>query len=166
MVRFSVTVQGAPAAAADLRRIEARLSRGDLRPVIAARGQDMVTAFRENIQTGGARLSDRGIVWPSLHPATRAIRRHYGHEGKKTLVRGGDLLQSIEVLSLGPRHVEVGSTHHAASTVHHGGEVTDERGRRRTVQSFPFVVPSVRDVDDWTALIADELLGEGPDALA
>lgn len=159
-MRVSVTVQGASEAASELREIDARLD-CDLRPTLAARGQDMVTAFRDNILTEGARLADRGIVWPPLHPATRAIRRYYGHEGKKTLVRGGDLLQSIEVLDLGPSHVEVGTRHHAAATVHHGGEVTDERGRRRTVQSFPFVIPSVQDVDDWTTLIADELLGEG-----
>lgn len=165
MVRVSVTVQGASEAASELREIDARLHR-DLRPILAARGQDMVTAFRENIMTGGARLADRGIRWPPHDLVTLRIREYYGHGDKLKLVRGGDLLQSIEILDLGPSQVEVGTRHHAAATVHHGGEVTDERGRRRTVQSFPFIVPSLQDVDDWTALIADELLGGGADAPA
>jgi hypothetical protein len=158
VARVRITFDGLEEAIELLEGIDARAA--DLRPVLAASGQDMVTAFQENIRSEGSRLADRGVVWPELHPATRAIRRHYGHGEGPRLVRSGDLLLSIGVLDLADTYVEVGSTHHAARVVHAGGTVTDPKsGRRRTVQAFPWAMPSVQDVDDWTALFADYVAG-------
>jgi len=157
MLTVRLTVDGAEAAAERLTELGARLTDPELeRQVLAARAADMVTAFQENITTGGARLADRGISWPDLQPATRAIRRYYGHGGKGKLIRGGDLLRSIQTLAEGPGFVEVGSAHHAAAAVHHGGPHTDHTGTR-TVGAFPFIQPSRQDVDDWVELIAEEL---------
>ena len=160
MLSVRLTVDGAEQAAESLRDLDDRLNDETLlRQALAARAADMVTAFQENITTEGARLADLGISWPPLAPATRAIRHYYGHGGKGKLVRGGDLLGSIQTLAEGPGWVEVGSAHHAAAIVHHGGTHTDHAGTR-TVGAYPFIQPSRQDADDWLELLAEELFGE------
>lgn len=124
-------------------------------------GQALASRMQENIKSRGQRLADRGISWPALAPETVRIREHYGHPGSDPrLIRGGDLLRSIQVLGKGDGYVEAGSLLEAGAAVHFGGEITDSRGQRRTIQAFPWALPSEQDLSDFMTTILDVVSGE------
>jgi phage gpG-like protein len=153
---IELTIDGAEALGQRLRGIATRLE-GSPRVLFESAGELMKTFFRDHIESGG-----EGLGWPELKPATRAIRKHYGHDGKKTLVRGGDLLQSIDVRSVDEFGVTVGTDLTGGPTgdvpvariLQDGGEVTDDHGRR-TVQAFPFIVLSDTELTDLGDLITN-----------
>lgn len=123
--------------------------------VLPVLGEALASALQENIRTEGSRLADRGITWPALHPVTVKIREHFGHPAKgPRLVRGGDLLRSIRVLRQGPSWIEAGSPLQAGAEVHFGGTI---KGGARTIQAFPWALPSLQDLSDFEAMILDAL---------
>ncbi len=167
MVSVRVSLEGATEAAQAFREIHARLDRSPA-PLMAGLGQAMVSIFQENIRTEGARLADRGITWPTLHPATQKIREHYGHgaSGPRLIRSKGDLLRSLNVLDVGESFVEAGSRLPHARVLHLGGTWVDPKtGKTRQVQAFPYVIASKQDIDDLMETISDYYLGtEGGDA--
>ncbi|MEL7061092.1 MAG: hypothetical protein AAGN46_13810, partial [Acidobacteriota bacterium] len=81
-------------------------------------------------------------------------RTFYGHGAGPRAWRGGDLLHSIRVLRVEPRAVVTGTTNHAA-VIHTGGEITDARGRQRTIGAFPFLLLSRAGQEDLAATVLD-----------
>ncbi len=159
MVTVKLAVTGADGLARGLREVATAVDR-PARPLLAAIGEDMGSVFQDFIRTGGARLPQ---PWPELHPVTVKIREHYGHGGRSPkMIRGGQLLHSIRVLSITDQSVEVGTVHYSARVLQDGGTWTDpETGVQRQVQAFPFVELLDEDVADWTEMIADWFLGRG-----
>jgi phage gpG-like protein len=160
-VQARLAIDGAEQAARSLGELGERFNR-DLSPLLAAVAADWTTLFQRNIREGG-----RGANWPDLHPATKAIRRYYGHGEGPPLIRSGDLLHSIGLLESTPTSIEVGTTQRgsggvpAARILQSGGTVVDERGHIREVPPFPFIFLEAQDVDDTVELIATYLFGEG-----
>jgi phage gpG-like protein len=141
-VRIALQVHGAEDTARQLEAIGTRLSQ-PAAPLLQAAAAMMQTYFQAHLRAA----EGPDGPWPELKPETRAIRRHYGH-GEAKLVRAGDLLQSITTLGQADASVDVGTRLSYARTVHDGGQVTDEHGRTRTVQAFPFVYLTGQEIDD------------------
>lgn len=161
-MRVRLTVDGVERSAQALEQLGARYN-ADLSPLLAAIAADWASIFQRNIREEG-----RGANWPELHPVTVKIREYYGHGGGPRLIRSrGDLLHSIGLLDSTPDSIEVGTTQlgaggvPAARILQDGGEVTDERGRTRLVQAFPFIVLEPTDVEDSVELITTYLFGAG-----
>jgi phage gpG-like protein len=157
-MRVSLTVTGADLVARDLAAAGARLEQppGALLSIL---GEEMASTFQGIIRDEGARVPGG---WPALHPVTIKIRQHYGHGAGPRLIRGGQLLHSIRVLSVTESAVEAGTTDPRAAVLQAGGPWTDpETGAQRQVQAFPFVVLLEEDVDDWMEMIAAWFFGDG-----
>lgn len=153
MVRVRVTTSGLREIEVSLAEAAERLGR-PLRSLMNLLAQDWASTFQRQIL-------ERELDLPEPHPATVAIRRYYGHDGKPRLFRGGDLAHSIGPLDIGDFHLEVGTTVEFAGVLMHGGQVTDRRGRQHTVQPHPFMVLDAEMVDDAAGMVADYiLLGE------
>jgi phage gpG-like protein len=159
VVRIALQVHGADELARGLRATGERLSRPP-EPLLQAAAAMMQTWFQEHLR--GEQGPDG--AWPALHPATRAIRRHYGHGEAPKLVRAGDLLHSVQTLAQEASSVEVGTRLSYAATVHDGGQVTDERGRTRTVQAFPFVYFTPQEIEDLVDAVTAYYFEEGSHA--
>jgi phage gpG-like protein len=154
-VRVSLRVDGAEPVARRLEEVSNLLEK-PLAPLLDALAADWVTHFQSNIRDEGR----GGVSWPALHPVTLKIRKHYGHTGGK-LIRGGDLLHSLSILSAGPTFVEVGSRLAPARILQDGGTFDDPKtGKQRQVQAFPFVYLTEEDVDETFELITVYFLGE------
>ncbi len=149
-MRIALEVHGADEAARKLEGMGERLAR-PAAPLLQAAAAMMQTWFQSHLR---AEEGPDG-PWPALRPQTRAIRRHYGHGEAPKLVRAGDLLHSIQTLGQGEASVDVGTRLSYARIVHDGGEVTDEHGRTRTVQAFPFVYMTDTEIAD----LADAVVG-------
>ena len=141
-VVVDVDLTGAPEIARLLREIDERFRRGVPRSVLDRIGSRMAAAFRSNIESGGERVADRGVRWPPLSPATLESRRRSGR-GDRPLIRTGAMLGSIEVIDVTGTSVSVGPRADYAGYVH---------------QRRPFNLPSFRDVNDWTGLLADHFV--------
>lgn len=124
-----IDVTGAAETAAWLEELDQRLQSSP-RTVLAELGECMVAAFRANVDSGGQRLSDRGVRWPP-----RKYPRPW-----PPLNRTGKLVDSIEVLEVGAESVTVGPTAGYAVYVH---------GQR------PFNLPAEADVDELIARLAN-----------
>jgi phage gpG-like protein len=149
-------VEGGAEASRSLRTIGGRMSgTSSLAPVMSIIGEDWSSTMQENIRQGNLDL-------PEMHPSTKAIRRYYGHQGPR-LVRDGQLLHSIRVLSDGGNFTEVGSDDRVAGLLQRGGQNTDNRGRVFTLRPHPFIVVSDEMIDDAENLIADYVM-EGANA--
>lgn len=144
-------IQGAQEARRELLELHDRLHQ-PMTPLLEAMGQQVASWIQGRIADDGADLRGTPFAWPEHHPATKAIRRRYGHEGKPRLYRGGQLQHSIRPLEQGSDYVDVGTNLEGAATVHHGGE-TSRGGRRRTVQAFPFVVLIDQQIDDLAEIV-------------
>ena len=158
-MRLELSVQGAESTVRVL-RVTAESLNKPLRPLLEVLAGEMQSAFQRHIQ------QEQGPQgpFPELKPETRAIRRWYGHPpDSPKLVRAGDLLHSITTLELGEDSFNVGSRLPYARIVQEGGTITDEHGRTRTVQAFPFVYVTAQEKDDLFALIQEYFLG-GADA--
>jgi phage gpG-like protein len=153
MVRIRVTTTGL----AELRRdltAQGERARGPLRPLMSILAQDWASTFQR-------RILERELDLPTPHPATVAIRRYYGHDGKPRLFRDGTLAHSIGPLDIGDDHFDVGTTLEYAAVTLHGGTVQGPGGPR-TVQPHPFLVLDAELLDDTVGMITDYvLLGEG-----
>ncbi len=163
-MRLLINVAGAEQLARAL-DAQGRRVTGDLRPLLDAVAADWVTHFQDNIREEGR----GGVSWPQLQPATIRIRIHYGHGIGPKLIRGGDLLHSIQLLDAGETWIEVGSRQTSgpvpvAAILQRGGTVTDARGRKREVPPFPFVYLTAQDVDDTVEMIGVYLFGDGGNA--
>lgn len=156
MVRIRVTSTGLEEAARSLEEIGARVA-GDLRSLMGILAQDWASTFQR-------RILQQEVELPPPHPATLAIRRYYGHQGKPRLFRDGTLVHSIGPLDIGDAHFEVGTPVQYAGVTLHGGTIQGPRGPR-TVQPHPFLELDAELLDDTVALIADYLV-DGDDALA
>jgi len=143
---IDIELAGAKEVAAHLDRIDRRLSTPP-GPILRQIGELQVEAFEANLRSAGARLSDRGVHWPELKPATRADRARRGYPpGGPALIRTGELVGSITIRDVGADHVSAGPTAPYAPFVH---------GAR------PFAMPSLGDVDRWVARLADHFFPEG-----
>jgi len=131
---IKIELSGAETLRQRFTKIHQRLHQS-LQPLLAALAEAWAAHFQDGIRRGGP----AGAPWPALHPVTKKIRRYYGHQGKGKLIRGGDLLHSIQPLAFEADAVEVGSRLAYAAAVQHGGGVTDQAGSRQ-IQAFPFVV--------------------------
>lgn len=151
---MSVTIQldGAQQAARELLELDDRLNQ-PLRPLLEVLGQQIASWAQSRIADSGRDLAGTEFEWPELHPATLAIRRRYGHQGKPVLYRGGQLQHDIRPLAQGADYTEVGATLDYAGTVQFGGETT-RGGRRRTVLARPFLVLTDPQIDQLADLVA------------
>lgn len=148
-MRIEITVDGADRAQEMLGRVAASLDQ-PVRPLLETLGAEMQTAFQKHIQNA----EGPDGPWPKLKIATVIIREHYGHGGEgPRLIRGGDLLHSLQVLGLTDSYVESGTRLSYARVVQDGGTATDPSGRSHEVQAFPFVYFSNQEVDDYFELI-------------
>jgi phage gpG-like protein len=150
-VKLSVETTGVEETA---RVLEAR---GDaltqpMAPLLERLTQSWVSKFQADIRQGNLDL-------PPLRAETLAIRRFYGHTGPP-LVRSGELVDSIRGLELGDSHLDVGTDTSFAALLQGGGEVTDKRGRKHTVQAFPFVVVDDALLDESMLAIEEHFLPE------
>ena len=144
-MKIALQVHGAEDVSRELAAQGTRLSQ-PAAPLLQAAGAMMQTYFQTHLRNA----EGPNGPWPELMPETRAIRRHYGHGDTPKLVRAGDLLQSITTLGQADTFVDVGTRLIYARTVHDGGQVTDENGRTRTVQAFPFVYLTEQEIGDIT----------------
>jgi phage gpG-like protein len=142
-MRIVLQVHGAEDTARELAATGARLSQ-PAAPLLQAAGAMMQTFFQTHLNNA----EGPGGPWPELAAETRAIRRHYGHGEAPKLIRAGDLLHSITTLGQADSAVDVGTRLSYARIVHDGGQVTDENGRTRTVQAFPFVYLLPQEIGD------------------
>ncbi len=155
---MGIEVEGVERLERDFVAVDERLN-GPLNPILATLEESMVANFRANVQSGGSRLAAL-VTLPPEHPATAAIRRHFGHAGKPRLVRGGDLAADIRGLARTGRFVEVGTTLPNMAVLHDGGELVDRRGRRRTVRPHPFLLSTVEDLDGYQKQVAEYFIDE------
>jgi phage gpG-like protein len=142
-MKVSLQINGAGDLSRELGALGERLAK-PAAPLLQAAAAMMQTAFQTHIR------DEEGPdgPWPAHHPATKHIRRWYGHADGPRLVRNGDLLQSIQTLAQTADAVEVGTRTAFAGVVQDGGTVTDDHGRRRTVQAFPFVYLTEQEIAD------------------
>lgn len=127
-MRVSVRVDGAVETERMLSVIDNRVTR-PVRPLLDILAAEMQSAYRTGIQS-------RGLDLPKPHWLTEKIRRHYGHDAKARLVRGGDLIRSITVLRTGEDFVDVGSPLSFARLLHEGGTKNDPPPRRDALGKF------------------------------
>jgi phage gpG-like protein len=151
-MRITVTIEGAAEAVQLLEAAAARLEQPP-RSLLESLAAALQTYLQTHIQT---QTGPEG-PWPSLAPATRKIRAYYGHPADgPALIRDGDLLQSIAVLALEDRAVEVGTLMPFARTLQDGGTIADPTtGRTREVQAFPFAYVTADEVQDLVTLIQE-----------
>lgn len=151
-MRITVTMEGAAEAVHLLEATASQLEQPP-RPLLESLAAALQTYLQTHIQT---QTGPEG-PWPPLAPATRKIRAYYGHPADgPALFRGGDLLQSIAVLALEDRAVEVGTRLPFARTLQEGGTVTHPTtGRTRDVQAFPFAYVTADEVQDLVTLIQE-----------
>jgi phage gpG-like protein len=150
-MRVTVTLEGAAEAQHLLESTAARLEQAP-RPLLESLAAALQTYLQNHIQT---RTGPDG-PWPPLARVTRKIREYYGHSPDATLVRSGELLQSITTLGLEDRAVEVGTRLPFARTVQDGGTVAHPNtGRTRDVQAFPFAYVTPAEVQDLVTLIQE-----------
>ena len=151
-MRITVTIEGHEAAQQLLEATAARLEQPP-RPLLESLAAALQTYLQAHIQT---QTGPEG-PWPPLAPATRKIRAYYGHPADgPALIRGGDLLQSITVLTLEDRAVEVGTRLPFARTLQDGGIIADPKtGRTRDVQAFPFAYVTEAEVQDLVTMIQE-----------
>jgi phage gpG-like protein len=150
-MRITVTLEGAPEAQQLLEATASRLEQPP-RPLLETLATKLQTYFQNHIQT---QTGPEG-PWPALAPVTRKIREYYGYPPDASLVRSGDLLQSITTLSLEDHAVEVGTRLPFARTLQDGGTVAHPNtGRTREVQAFPFAYVTADEVQDLVALIQE-----------
>ncbi|MEM8933518.1 MAG: phage virion morphogenesis protein [Acidobacteriota bacterium] len=128
----------------------------DLRPALATVGDALLDRFAANLDSQGARLADRGVRWPPLHPATLAIRSHYGHPSGPPLDRTGEraLRSSLRTEAPTATSVDIVARHPAADLVDRGGRNRDGR----PIPARPFLVPSHADADDLAGLLLDQVI--------
>lgn len=151
MAKLTIQLEGGPQLERELRELDDRLHR-PLDPLLDVIGQQVARWAQNRIRESGADLRGTPLAWPPLHPATRAIRRRYGHDGKPDLFRGGQLLHDIRPLGRGPDHVDVGATLEYAADVQRGGTVT-RGGRRREVPARPFLAITDLQADDLAEMV-------------
>jgi phage gpG-like protein len=156
-MRLSLTLTGAAEAQALLAATAARLTQPPA-PLLT----DLATALQRNLQTHIQNQTGPDGPWPALAPVTRKIRGYYGYPPDgPALVRGGDLLQSIATLTQEDRSIEVGTRAPFARTLQDGGTIADPRtGHTRTVQAFPFVYVTAREVEDLLTAITAYYFGD------
>jgi phage gpG-like protein len=148
-MRVALTLEGIAEARQLLEATASRLEQPP-RPLL----QDLAAALQAHFQTHIRQQTGPDGPWPPLAPVTRRIREYYGHSPGETLVRSGDLLQSLTTLSLEDRAVEVGTRMLFARTLQDGGTVADSKtGRPRTVQAFPFVYVTAAEVQELITLL-------------
>jgi phage gpG-like protein len=151
-MRITITLEGAAEAVQLLEAAAARLEQPP-RSLLESLAAALQTYLQAHIQT---QTGPEG-PWPPLAPATRKIRAYYGHPSDgPALIRGGDLLQSINTLALEDRAVEVGTRLPFARTLQDGGPVVHPNsGRTREVQAFPFAYVTEAEVQHLVALIQE-----------
>jgi phage gpG-like protein len=151
-MRITVTIEGAAEAVQLLEAAAARLEQPP-RALLESLAAALQAYLQAHIQT---QTGPEG-PWPPLAPATRKIRAYYGHPPDgPALVRGGDLLQSITVLALEDRAVEVGTRLPFARTLQDGGTIANPKtGGTRDVQAFPFAYVTESEVQDLVTLIQE-----------
>lgn len=154
---LTIRIEGAQAAVQELQHLDERLH-GSLRPLLESITQVMASTFKDRFHQG----PPPGVTWAPLDPVTLAIRRRHGHGGKHTLVRGGELRDSIRPLAQGPDYVEVGTTLEYAADVQEGGTVTRGRGRSRQLPPRPFVVLGDEDLADLEDMVVRYFTGGEP----
>jgi phage gpG-like protein len=154
-MRILLTVDGAAQASTALREAGTRLDQ-PARPLLEVLAQEMQTMFQAHIQNA---VGPDG-PWPELATATHNIRHYYGWGavGPKG-IRAGDLLHSLQPLAIGDSYAETGSRLSYAETMNEGGDVTDEHGRTRTVQAFPFVWLGEQEISDLMTLVSEYYFG-------
>lgn len=158
-MKVSLQIHGADELARQLAGLGERLAK-PAAPLLQAAAAMMQTWFQGHIR---AEEGPDG-AWPQHHPATKHIRRWYGHADGPRLVRSGDLLQSIQTLSQTEDAVEVGTRTAFAGVVQDGGTVTDEHGRTRMVQAFPFVYLTEQEIGDLMDTVTAYYFEEGAGA--
>ena len=150
-MRITITIEGAAEAQQLLEATAARLEQPP-RPLLETLAGALQSYLQSHIQT---QTGPEG-PWPPLAPVTRKIREYYGHPPDATLIRSGDLLQSITVLTVEDRAVEVGTRTPFARTLQDGGSITDPNtGRTRSVQAFPFAYVTADEVQDLVTQIQE-----------
>jgi len=156
-MRISVTLEGAAEAQALLATTAARLAQPP-GPLLT----DLAAALQRNLQTHIQNQAGPEGPWPALAPVTRKIRAFYGYPPDgPALVRAGDLLESITTLTQEDRSIEVGTRSPFARTLQDGGTIADPRTcHTRTVQAFPFVYVTAREVEDLLTMIAAYYFGD------
>jgi phage gpG-like protein len=148
-MRVVLTLEGTAEARQILEATASRLEQPP-RPLL----QDLAAALQLHFQTHIRQQTGPDGPWAPLAPVTRRIREYYGHPPDTTLIRSGDLLQSITTLALEDRALEVGTLAPFARTLQDGGTVLDAKtGRPRTVQAFPFVYVTAAEVQSLVALL-------------
>lgn len=145
MATVQIQITGAQEAARELRELDRRQT--DLRPLLEVIGQQVADWAKNRIEESGADLRGTADAWPAHHPATTKIRRHYGHEGKPMLFRGGETRDTIRPRDIGPNFVDVVSDRPWSATVQEGG-TTSRGGQTRTVPARPFLLVTEQQVDD------------------
>lgn len=161
-MRILLTVDGAPQASTTLRELGARLAQ-PARPLLEVLAAEMQTVFQGHIT---AAIGPEG-PWPELADETHFIRAWYGWGAAEPKgIRGGDLLHNIQTLAIGEDFAETGANLSYARTVNDGGQVTDEHGRTRTVQAFPFVWLGPQEISDFMTLVSEYFFGGGELAAA
>jgi phage gpG-like protein len=150
-MRITITIEGATEAVQLLEATAFRLEQPP-RPLLEALAAQLQTYLQAHIQT----QTGPDGPWPPLSRVTRKIREYYGHSPDATLVRSGDLLQSITTLTTEDRAVEVGTRVPFARTLQDGGTVAHPNtGRTRDVQAFPFAYVTEAEVQDLVTLIQE-----------
>lgn len=157
MAKLTLEITGAEPVARELAETGRRL-RQPLRDLLEVLGAMMVTFFQTHIRDAEGPSG----AWPELAPQTKAIRAYYGHPAAgPRLIRAGDLLQSLQLLELGEDSVTSGTRNPAAETLQNGGSVTDDHGKTRQVQAFPFVFLTEQETNDLVETIEIDLFGGG-----
>ena len=136
-----IRVQGAQETAGFLRRRRERLRRSP-RSALGKISPRMEEAMRRNVHSQGEPI---GASWPALDPATIRDRARKGFPPGPPLIRSGDLVSSIQTLTLDDFRIAVGSDHVAAG-------VLDRR--------FPFLGVSELDADEWVRILGDFYFSE------
>ncbi|HYU33991.1 MAG TPA: phage virion morphogenesis protein [Thermoanaerobaculia bacterium] len=150
-MRITITIEGATEAVQLLEAAAARLEQPP-RSLLESLAAALQTYFQAHIQSQAGPVGP----WPPLTPVTRKIREYYGYPPDATLVRSGDLLQSITTLAIEDRAVEVGTRVPFARTLQDGGTVAHPTtGRTRDVQAFPFAYVTADEVQNLVTLIQE-----------
>ena len=150
-MRITVTIEGVAEAVQLLEATASQLEQPP-RPLLETLATQLQLYLQNHIHTQTGPASP----WPQLAPVTRKIREYYGHSPDATLVRSGDLLQSITTLALEDRAVEVGTRLPFARTLQDGGTVAHPNtGRTRDVQAFPFAYVTTAEVQNLVTLIQE-----------
>ena len=152
-MRLRLEVTGAKEAAAAL-RAQAVVPAEKLGAVLDALAGHLVTVWQGHIR----RAEGPDGPWPALKPATRAIRRWYGHPADEPrLIRSGDFPNSIRLLSRDRSSLRVGTDMAIARVLDKGGTWTDDAGTRE-VQAFPFDYLTDTEREELVGIVEDLLV--------